>query len=264
MSRSKKLWRYMSFGRFVWMLEKNALWMAHIDALDDQWEGWVTYKEVELAVKRAQRARRRPASAENLSVRREIRIDHLDRIERERERIFVNCWTAASGESHAMWSLYCASKEGVAVQTTLEKLQTSLEGLTLASPRLERVRYVETMPPDCSATQLALRKLPPFAYEKEWRIIHVEEDRSGGRLIRDFVDLARSGSKLKIPPSWFRVPPGFEVPWSAEKNIEQIFIHPGADSSFSFAVRAAVRALKPTLLERIKASGLADAPPRSR
>jgi hypothetical protein len=41
-------------------------------------------------------------------------------------RIFINCWTAQDSESHAMWNLYCSSRGGVAIQTTLPALIESV------------------------------------------------------------------------------------------------------------------------------------------
>ena len=57
--RSLKVWRYMSFGRFVWMLKRKALWMSRVDQLGDAWEGVLGASD--------------------------------GPVER---RIFVNCWTA--------------------------------------------------------------------------------------------------------------------------------------------------------------------------
>jgi hypothetical protein len=32
------VWRYMSFARFVWFLQKKRLWLSRVDKLDDEWE----------------------------------------------------------------------------------------------------------------------------------------------------------------------------------------------------------------------------------
>jgi hypothetical protein len=34
----QKVWRYMSFSRFVWLLRFKQLWMARVDLLGDPWE----------------------------------------------------------------------------------------------------------------------------------------------------------------------------------------------------------------------------------
>jgi hypothetical protein len=103
---ASSVWRYMSFGRFVWMLEKKMLWMTRVDRLDDFWE--MRYSEAELA-----------AQADDLSAQRggdgkQIYLQACREVyEKERGRTFVNCWTVADGESHAMWTIFCASPEGV-------------------------------------------------------------------------------------------------------------------------------------------------------
>ena len=35
---SQKLWRYMSFSRFMWLLQRKLLWIGRSDTLDDPWE----------------------------------------------------------------------------------------------------------------------------------------------------------------------------------------------------------------------------------
>jgi hypothetical protein len=35
---AEKVWRYMSFARFVWLLQKRQLWLARADLLSDPWE----------------------------------------------------------------------------------------------------------------------------------------------------------------------------------------------------------------------------------
>ncbi len=134
--QSLKVWRYMSFGHFVWMLKRKALWMSRVDQLGDAWEGVLG-------------AGRAP-------------------VER---RIFVNCWTAQNSESHAMWSIYCRSREGVAIQTTLTKLKASVGQFPVLP-----VKYVTSQPlheSQITPLELAVRKRKPFQYERERRIVSV-------------------------------------------------------------------------------------------
>src|SRR5260370_17843608 len=35
---AEKVWRYMSFSRFVWLLQKKQLWLSRADLLGDPWE----------------------------------------------------------------------------------------------------------------------------------------------------------------------------------------------------------------------------------
>src|SRR6267142_1602388 len=128
--RSLKVWRYMSFGRFVWMLKRKALWMSRVDQLGDAWEGVL-------------------GAGDGPVERRNV----------------VNCWTAQNSESHAMWSIYCDSKEGVAIQTTLSKLRSSVGRFPVLP-----VKYVNSgsfSGSEITPLELAVRKRKPFQYEKE-------------------------------------------------------------------------------------------------
>ena len=40
-----------------------------------------------------------------------------------RDELFVTCWNASEHESHALWRIYCSTSEGVAIQTTLDRLK---------------------------------------------------------------------------------------------------------------------------------------------
>jgi hypothetical protein len=38
MDNDQKVWRYLSFSRFMWMLQNKQLWLSRADKLDDPWE----------------------------------------------------------------------------------------------------------------------------------------------------------------------------------------------------------------------------------
>jgi hypothetical protein len=222
--RSLKVWRYMSFGRFVWMLKRKALWMSRVDQLDDAWEGVLGAGD--------------------------------GPIER---RIFVNCWTAQNSESHAMWSIYCTSKEGVAIQTTLSTLKRSVERFPVLP-----VKYVD--PASISETEitpleLAVRKRRPFQYEKERRIVHVPDKprrTAAPPPSPEGDDEADEQGDIVIVTELY----GFPLAWDPEKWLEAVLIHPGADHTFRYAVDAVVEALAPSLKNRIRSSGMARRPPK--
>ena len=228
-STSLKVWRYMSFGRFVWMLNQKALWMCRADQLGDVWEGMFSEEELQAMADRSvsQYARDR---GEQLAER----IANLkDAVQKHRTRFFVNCWTASNRESHAMWSIYCRSQEGVAIQTTLSKLRRSVSELPVLP-----VKYINFVPGDEDATplELVVRKRKPFSYEKEWRIVWK-------------------------PPSQSAQPAGLALPWDAEEWLDRVLIHPGADYAFLQAVNAVVGKMAPTLRGRVTPSGMTALPP---
>src|SRR5262245_19536099 len=109
--------RYMSFGRFVWMLQNHALWMARVDTLQDKWEMTLDGPQLEHVLETA------PVG---LAPGFRDRRDTVKRAHDAWKRIaFVNCWSGCPDESHALWKVYCHSSEGVLIQTTLERLRQS-------------------------------------------------------------------------------------------------------------------------------------------
>jgi len=222
---TKHVWRYMSFGRFVWMLKRRALWMARIDQLEDAREGV-------LGVDRE--------GAKEL-----------------RRRIFVNCWTASKGESHAMWSIYCSSKEGVAVQTTLGKLRKSVKSFPVRAVQYVDLKNEWTTPLD--AIEVAVQKRRPFAYEKEQRIVHIGPQRQSitPPSVPVQVDENDHSDAVLVVSELYGIP----LPWEPEKWLEAIMLHPAADHTFRYSVEAVVDAFAPNLKGRIRRSGMAVRPP---
>ncbi|CAM4294911.1 hypothetical protein BAU28_19485 [Bacillus paramycoides] len=49
------------------------------------------------------------------------------KVKNERITTFINCWHLNEYESAAMWDLYLKSNEGIAIQTTFDKMKKSLE-----------------------------------------------------------------------------------------------------------------------------------------
>jgi hypothetical protein len=114
-------------------------------------------------------------------------------------------------ESHALWRIYCRSNEGVAIQTTLARLQESVRDLpvyrvTYQTPGLNRVT-----PTLCD---LVTKKRPMFGYEQEVRVVFHTETKGAAETI------------------------GYSIDWDPEKNLESIRVHPEADQSFMDTVTA--------------------------
>jgi hypothetical protein len=219
------MWRYLSFGRFVWMLKRKALWMARIDQLEDSWEGV-------------------------------LGVDREDAKELRR-RIFVNCWTASKGESHAMWSVYCHSKEGVAVRTTLGKLRQSVKDF-----QVRAVQYVypkNEWTASLDPIEVAVQKRRPFAYEREQRIVHVGPKKKSITPPPVPVEVDENNHTETVLV--FSELYGFPLPWEPEKWLDAILLHPASDHTFRYAVEAVVDAFAPSLKSRIRPSGMAARPP---
>lgn len=161
-----KVWRYMTFSRFMWALMKQQLWMARIDLLSDDFEMVPSQSQRTLYFESLQ--------GEDLTAaQKNARIN--ENLQSYRERMFVNCWFASEHESDLMWNRYCGTVEGVALETTLGKLKRAL-------PTVRPVSYAEPPPSKIFPTmfELATQKRPEFRDEREVRsLLFWEQPYSG-------------------------------------------------------------------------------------
>jgi hypothetical protein len=234
----EKVWRYMSFSRFVWLLQKKRLWLSRADLLGDPWEISLAGNQLEHVIARHPIT---PITEYHLYEKKpETALQRSKRIIKMwRRQTFVCCWSASEHESHALWRIYCHSFEGVAVQTTLGKLR---ESVSVADAAVHRVIYEipgnRRQTP--THTDLVTKKRPAFAYEREVRIVL-------------FKNLKGIPNNQKIL--------GRELNWDPEKYLEQIRIHPEADNSFMESVVALVELYAPPLKDRLARSEMNARPP---
>src|ERR1700679_4256934 len=114
-SRQTPVWRYLSFGRFVWLLQTKKLWLSRVDLLGDDWEMRLAGEQLAHVI-----ATHPPTPLGTVA---EDPMERARRIIRSgRLTAFVNCWSAQAHESHALWRVFCPSAEGVAIRSTLERL----------------------------------------------------------------------------------------------------------------------------------------------
>jgi hypothetical protein len=232
-SGAEKIWRYMSFSRFVWMLQKKLLWLSRADLLGDPWEIALTGEQLEF-VKRRHPSRPIPDPGSGKWETAERRIARI--MPRWRRSTFISCWSKLEHESHALWRIYCKSVEGVAIQTTLAKLVDSVGGLPVYAVRYGKLGNAQRTP---DLFDLATRKQLWYAYEQEVRVVRHEDRKRKGALP------GRPGDGLK---------------WDPEMNLESIRVHPDADDSFMETVRAIVEHYAPALKGQVEWSEMRTLP----
>ena len=158
------LWRYMSFAKFMSMLDSRSLFLSSIASVDDQFEGSLPRGNVLLH----RWLREREASAD--PERESPDIEEFAR--RRRRSVVVNCWHRSEHESVAMWRLYAGGREGVRRQDDRCGSPWVLPGESadVRTPRpLHRLRRGY-----CRRDQ----RLPPLPREEEAFRVRV---RGGGR-----------------------------------------------------------------------------------
>jgi len=228
---AEKVWRYMRFSRFVWMLQRKQLWLSRADVLGDPWEVSLAGEQLAHLISHAPiLPLPLPEVMPETAMQRAQRI-----IPTWRRETFINCWSASSHESHALWRIYCGASEGVAIQSRFARLQASV-----GSKPLLKVTYetpgTSKRTPDC--LDLATKKRPMFEYEREVRVVDWQ---SGVHREPEIV--------------------GYGLEWDPEKNLGSIRVHPEANESFIQTVVAVVDHYAPALNNRVARSDMSERPP---
>lgn len=228
LAATMKMWRYMRFSRFLWLLQRKQLWLARADLLGDPWEIALAGGQLQHVIDRHP-----PPTLPLKAGPIESAIERVRRIiPKWRQTAFLNCWCASEHESHALWRVYCGATEGIALETNYEKLFASLRG-----PRLLQVSYENPGSNKRTPTleDLVTKKRPMFEYEHEFRILQTEQ------------------RAVEVP--------GLPIDWHPEEHLVRIRVHPEADASFMQTVAAAVADYAPDLKDCVVWSDMRAPPP---
>jgi hypothetical protein len=226
----QKLWRYMSFSRFMWLLQRKSLWIGRSDTLNDPWELAInpTYLAETLA--------RGPTPIGE--ERRPTNEQHAAGVYQHwRTTTFISCWCASKHESHALWRVFCGDKEGVAIQTTVGALEAHFGNV-----KMRKVDYREPKPLGRTLTHedVALSKRPFFNFENEARAIFRDDT-----------------PNPKLDKGEF----GFKFPFDPAELLESVSVHPEADISFYETVLWAIDDHAKPLSDKVSWSSMRERPP---
>lgn len=167
------LWRYMDFTKFVSLLESQTLFFCRTDLLGDPWEGSLTKAEAEKRL-----------AWETSTKRRVLHSTSHSKIRSEVTNSIASCWHMNEYESMAMWRLYLTGSEGVAVQSTYQRLIDSFpqfdgESKGRNEDNTEKellihvgvVHYVDYEATNPIGFRRELRKRKSFEHEREIRAV---------------------------------------------------------------------------------------------
>jgi hypothetical protein len=239
-----RVWRYMDFTKFVSMLKERSLYFTRPDSFEDTFEGSLSAPTI--AAQESQNPKT-PLFARNFGI--SILKEHFAAM---RLQSAVNCWHVNDAESAAMWRLYLKSDEGIAIQSTVDRMIASFRDY-LEDIHIGSVRYInydsEQIPTNYELFPL-LYKRASFRHEQELRAIIVR---------RAFLDSSEGqGKSLFRDPKRETFARGEHVPVSLGDLIERIYVSPTSPEWVRELVEAVAR--KYGITKPVVKSRLADSP----
>jgi len=135
---NSKIWRYIDFPKYVDMLLKKCLFFSRLRNFDDPYEGRPTDYDIEMEEKGMEWLESiwgknwRLITGDATPERRKF-------FEKMWEESVANCWHRNEYESAMLWKLYSNDNHGVVIQSTIGKLDKSLE----SSHVIMAVRYLD-------------------------------------------------------------------------------------------------------------------------
>jgi hypothetical protein len=199
------VWKYLDLSKFLDLLLSQKLFMSRSDKFEDQYEGTFsepTFEEI------------KKLSTNNP--------DFLNYYKTHREKVAISSWHINEYESFAMWQIFTQNSEGLAIQSTVKRLQDALVPENNYKQYIGEVNYIDYKKEYIPFDDLFfpfLFKRKSFQYEREVRII---------------TDVADNNIKLND---------GLKINVDISQLIEKIYIHPKSENWYKNLVIQLVKQL---------------------
>jgi len=189
------VWKYLDLSKFLDLLLCRQLFMSRSDKFEDQYEG--TFSE---------------PTFEELKKISENKPEFLDYYKTHRKNVVISSWHINEHESYAMWQIFTQNSEGLAIQSTVQRLQEALVPETRYEQHIGEVNYIdykrEYVPFDNDFFPF-LFKRKSFQYEREVRIISnlTKHNLSINEGVKINIDIDRLIDKIYIHPkseNWYK------------------------------------------------------------
>ncbi len=189
------VWKYLDLSKFLDLLLHKQLFMARSDKFEDQYEGTFsepTYKEI------------RKLSENNPKF--------LEYYKEHRKNVVISSWHINEVESFAMWQIFTKDNEGLAIQSTIGRIQDALRLELHYEQNIGEVNYIDYKTEHIPFNDTFfpfLFKRKAFNYEKEVRIITDASSREKtiNEGLKINVDVQRLVEKIYIHPkseNWYK------------------------------------------------------------
>lgn len=206
-----RVWRYMDLAKFVSLLTTRAMFFTRADKLGDNFEGSLTSATIAAIATVSEQiiSEAEDKSFPNGTPEQQIR-NAFKQFPKEN---FVSCWHLNDHESAAMWRLYSLLNQGLAIQTTYEKLAAALpEEIFLGG--VIYADYENVVIPFNNTLWPVMHKRMSFRHENEVRVVfpsfgktpnsdRINEVDYGVQVTVDLNELVESVLVHPESPKWF-------------------------------------------------------------
>ena len=199
------VWKYLDLSKFLDLLLSQKLFMSRSDKFEDQYEGTFsepTFEEI------------KKLSIDNP--------DFLKYYKTHREKVAISSWHINEYESFAMWQIFTQNSEGLAIQSTIGRLQQALNPEVNFNQYIGEVNYIDYKKEHIPFDDLFfpfLFKRKSFQYEGEVRIL------------------------TDIGDSEIKINEGLKISVDINQLIEKIYIHPKSENWYKNLVIQLVKQL---------------------
>jgi hypothetical protein len=244
-----KIWRYVDLAKFVHMLATGSLYFpCSTTELKDPYEGSLPRSHISAEMQLVNRVLDElKTTLDSISAldptRDRAPLDHIfeeagRRLNVQKLRLAaaakfgVSCWHINEHESEAMWQLYTAAGQGVAIESTKARLERALKGTGIV---VDQVRYM-----DFDADEIEKGHKDYGLFLKRKSFAHEQE--------------LRATIRLPTPGT------GTTVPCDLNALIAQIHVFPKAPLYYTAVIRYVVGQAKPEIKAPVVISKLLDPP----
>jgi len=167
-----KIWRYMSLLKFIWILQRRALYFTRSDLMGDPFEGHYSRPDSMAEDEFVKLQMMDPDFADMPEVKhRENYKLLLETVSNTKLRLFVNCWHMNESESLAMWKLYAATGDSICIQSTYARLCAQMHDEALVG-MVNYIDYEKDRIKFGNLFNYITHKRRSFEHERELRAVH--------------------------------------------------------------------------------------------
>lgn len=205
----------MDFTKFVALLETKSLYFTRCDKFEDAFEG--SYPKMNVAV--------REAFPFGLTREQWDKLIQENEENKERARTAprytaINCWHLNEHESAAMWRLYLKSNEGIAIQSSFERLRDCF--CEVEEPvHIGKVTYIDYEEESIRSWD----PLAPFVFKRK----SFEHERE----VRAVITRSPALTGCESPET---IAHGINIPVNVETLVERVYVAPDAPAWLSSLV----------------------------